>query len=543
MVIVRGSHYESPSVVVSGDIVFSLPEPVTVKRISLKLTGKYKLDFLEVLEQANNTVANPVKEERTIFECVWDNLLVSPEGSIKIGTNELQLHPSQRFDSSLNLSLSATPVRNKLIRSQSQNLHLQVPDHGFSGTPFDNLLIPSGTLFQLPNGNYELPFQCILPGDVPETVEGLLAGSILYKFEASIERYGFNKSTVSRHQYFRILRTLSNDNLSLNETISIGNNWPDKIQYEVSIPSRAIPIGGKTPVNILLIPLIKGLKVGLIKAQIVQYYVFKGEKGEVYNDESIPFDSTMEQMNGHELNDKISIDSFISIPSNLKKITQDCDFKTDLIKVRHKLKLTINLIMPNGNISELRANLPIILYISPNVEMSGRKILLDKNGKIHFRKEAENLFERSRNNNSLMDESNEFIMNDESNRAPPNYQEHVHDRIIFIENNNNLVQQQHSDIIPINVGDFENINNVELKKHDELDKKINEIPSYDYSVDNNFNPNGEIFAPAYKQLIRRRDTMSTMSSIDSVPIETEIQEHKKTGLKRLNKRLGKLSIK
>jgi hypothetical protein len=448
-------------------------------------------------------------------------------------------------------------------------MSLQLPENGFSGTPFQNVTASNGTSFHLPDGNYEFPFECILPGDIPETVEGLLAGSILYKFEANIERSGFNKSSISKHQYFRILRTLSSDNLSLNETISIGNSRPDKVQYEVSIPSKAIPIGGSTPINILLVPLIKGMKVGLIKAQIVQYYVFKGQHGEVYNDESLTFDSTMTQMDNHELNDKISIDSFINIPSNLKKVTQDCDFKQDFIKVRHKLKLQINLVMPNGNISELRTNLPINLFISPNVEMSGRTILLDKHGKIHFRKEEEKLFERNNlyhrgNSNAeptenpsqhvATDRNDPFQMiPNRSVNAPPNYHEHVHDQILFTENTSNT---QSSFATPSNVGTFvfnnsgTNVqasssdeylssiipnlnstcfnspaesspstpnfnpldpNNLELleiqKRLDNLDfGKLSETPSYHDALGNNFSTIGHEFAPEYMKKTTNRQT-------------------------------------
>ncbi|CDR41272.1 CYFA0S07e00122g1_1 [Cyberlindnera fabianii] len=421
LVIVRGSHYDSPSVIVNGDIVFSLPSEVTVKRIGLRLTGRYKLDFLEVLSQDNTTVSNPVKEEKIVFDIVWDNLLLSPDGIIVKGCSSSEESPTPSTQST-----GPSIAARRLIRTNSP-MQLQLPEKGVSGTPFQNLSTPNGTSFNLPGGNYELPFRCILPGDVPETVEGLLAGSILYKFEALIDRGSF-KTPWTKYRYFRILRTLSSDNFSLSETISIGKSWPNKVQYEVSIPSRAVPIGGVTPINILLVPLCKGMKLGRIRAQLIQYYAFKGAAGEVYDDEQIVLDCTMEQMENTLLDDKISIDSYIKVPSNLKKVTQDCDFKDDMIKVRHKLKLQINLMNAGGHISELRANLPITLFISPNVEMTGRTIVMDKHGKIHFRREEEKLFD----SNGVVMQRHDALMNRDS-AAPPNYEEHVFDKMVFTD--------------------------------------------------------------------------------------------------------------
>lgn len=437
MVIVKGSQYESPSVMLQGHLVFSLPDTMSAKRISLKLVGKYKLDFLEVLSHSRSTVSSPVKQEAVIFEIDWDNLLVNAEGVTKVGTDTKvsMSNGEQRVSGRYTISGSSTHAKNsspqkKLHRANAPS-SLTLPVNGVSGTPFENISTPNGTSFILPGGNYDLPFKCVLPGDIPETVEGLVAGSVLYKFEASIDRGSF-KSPINKYKYFRIFRTLSSDSLQLSETMSIGKTWPGKVQYEVSIPARAVPIGGKSPLNILLVPLIKGMKLGPIKAQIIQYYAFRGVTGDVYDDQQQVLDLTMTQMENHILDDKLAIESFIDLPLNLKKVTQDCDLKEDLIKVRHKLKVQINLIQPNGHVSELRANLPISLYVSPKADMTGRTIVLDKNGKIHFRKEEEPLFERNKHLPGQPQATNReanFQLAQTEDSAPPNYEAHIFDRL------------------------------------------------------------------------------------------------------------------
>ncbi|CCH46703.1 hypothetical protein BN7_6300 [Wickerhamomyces ciferrii] len=412
----------------NGHLVFSLPESLTVKKIGLKLIGRYKLDFLEVMAHQRSTISSPVKQDAVVFEVTWDNLLVNSEGVVTVSASDKVTNPNDNRSSSQRHGISALSSSSHTKKTTPKKLNranaptaLTLPINGVSGTPFENVTTPNGASFNLPGGNYDLPFKCVLPGDIPETVEGLVAGSVLYKFEASIDKGAF-KSPINKYKYFRIFRTLSSDNLQLSETMQIGKTWPGKLQYEVSIPARAVPIGGKTPLNILLVPFIKAMKLGPIKAQIVQYYSFKGINGDVYDDQQQIMDLTMTQMENHELTDKLAIESSIDLPSNLKKVTQDCDLKEDLIKVRHKLKIQINIIQPNGHMSELRANLPISFYISPDEEMTGRTIVLDKYGKIHFRKEEEPLFEKNKHNQNTNKQKGQDF-------APPVYEAHIYDQL------------------------------------------------------------------------------------------------------------------
>jgi len=49
------------------------------------------------------------------------------------------------------------------------------------------------------SGNYEYPFEVLLPDDIPDSVEGLPGGAIIYKMKAVIERSGLvTKNIVCR---------------------------------------------------------------------------------------------------------------------------------------------------------------------------------------------------------------------------------------------------------------------------------------------------------------------------------------------------------
>ena len=66
----------------------------------------------------------------------------------------------------------------------------------------------------LPAGNYEYPFDMILPGKTPESVEGLQDVYIVYRMKATIERNILAQNFVARKQV-RIIRTLDTASLEL----------------------------------------------------------------------------------------------------------------------------------------------------------------------------------------------------------------------------------------------------------------------------------------------------------------------------------------
>ena len=70
-----------------------------------------------------------------------------------------------------------------------------------------------------------------------------------------------------------------------------------------------------------------------------------------------------------EFQDKWEVRALLNIPASLTKCSQDCRILSN-IKVRHKIKFTISLLNPDGHISELRAALPVQLFISPFVPVN-----------------------------------------------------------------------------------------------------------------------------------------------------------------------------
>lgn len=385
VIVLKGSEHNAASAFVSGKIVFSVTEPITVKKISLKLYGTLRLRWPEVPKPPAN---RPLKFDKKVYEYSWDtnefskylsNLYsnASSAGSGSVQVDKPQSANTSKGGNPLSMSKahslkgSTTSLKNlgMSLRSMSSSSlsHLSnVPSHVTHSASSAN--IPGKGNHILIQGNYEIPFQAILPGDMPESVEGLPGANVVYKFEAQIERGKFhNPMTAKKHT--RVVRTMTTDASELSETMAVDNTWPKKVEYSLSIPSKAIAIGSGTPVSMMLVPLLKGLQLGEIKMTLVEMYSYVSYIPPPYTSERVVCEKVIPPPSENDPNyqmDKWEITTFLKVPPNLSKATQDCDIQTHL-KVRHKLKFVIGLKNPDGHTSELRASLPVQLFISPFV--------------------------------------------------------------------------------------------------------------------------------------------------------------------------------
>lgn len=63
-------------------------------------------------------------------------------------------------------------------------------------------------------GNYEFPFELIIPGDTPESIEGLPECWLIYRMKATIDR-GRLQQNIHARKHVRIIRTLDPTALEL----------------------------------------------------------------------------------------------------------------------------------------------------------------------------------------------------------------------------------------------------------------------------------------------------------------------------------------
>lgn len=215
-------------------------------------------------------------------------------------------------------------------------------------------------------GNYEYPFEVRLPSDLPESVEGVDDAAIGYMMVATVERPGLAQNITSRKR-IRVVRTLSIESLEMAQTLSVDNTWPNKIEYAISIPTKSYPIGSTIPINFKLVPLLKGLSIQKITAQLKEYQSLLIENnGKTIAKKEVERNvcsTTIEDLEKEVTN--WDVDESLQIPGSLAACVQDCEVK--YLRVRHKMKFTVALLNPDGHVSELRAALPVSLLIPPSI--------------------------------------------------------------------------------------------------------------------------------------------------------------------------------
>ncbi|KAI0904392.1 arrestin [Ustulina deusta] len=264
-------------------------------------------------------------------------------------------------------------------------------------------------------GNYEWPFELMLPGDTSESVEGLYQTGITYLFKATVSRGKLAKN-LHAFKRLRIIRTLEPAALELNHAMSVENVWPNKIEYSVAIPQKAVVFGSNVPLQMRFTPLLKGLEMGNITIKMFETQEFTvsgpGYPTRMHKHDREVATWNLEVTREQHWQDIIEesgqegwvVNQELPLPKRLNKCIQDCTVQG--IKIRHKLKLTVALNNPDGHVSELRATLPVTIFISPNMP-------LDDEGNLVL--QTPGLTEEA------LDESR--------NLAPPGYGQHVLDQL------------------------------------------------------------------------------------------------------------------
>jgi hypothetical protein len=243
---------------------------------------------------------------------------------------------------------------------------------------------PSRTLTKgvtLQPGNYEWPFELMLNGDTTESVEGLREASISYRLKATISR-GKLLHDIHAEKPLRIIRTLQASALEILHAMSIENIWPNKVDYSIVVPQKAVVFGSCIPLEMRLTPLLKGLDIQHVTVKLMEVHDFViqvaagvREHRKEREIDSWTFPITREEHwqdviqdsgpEGWEGQEGWVIHKSLGLPKKLTRCIQDVN--TRGIKVRHKLKVVVSLHNPDGHISELRATLPVSIFISPNM--------------------------------------------------------------------------------------------------------------------------------------------------------------------------------
>ena len=161
----------------------------------------------------------------------------------------------------------------------------------------------------------------------------------------------------------------------------MNNVWPNKIQYDISTPTKSVVFGTSVKVDFKFVPLLKGLGIGTITTEIIETQEIrvknkewnraKSDERQVTKDSyNIPDYVETQDIEGQ---DGYEFSRHIQIPRRMAECVQSVEEKN--IAVKHQLKFTVQLINPDSHISELRATLPLQIFISPNLRLNDRNEL------------------------------------------------------------------------------------------------------------------------------------------------------------------------
>ncbi|KAF4972348.1 hypothetical protein FSARC_1070 [Fusarium sarcochroum] len=246
----------------------------------------------------------------------------------------------------------------------------------------------SGKSVVVPAGNYEWPFELMLPNDTLESLEGIREASIVYGLRATISRGKLARQMCSSKQV-RVIRTLSPTALEFMHTMSIEQTWIDKVDYSVSIPTKAAVFGGSVMLEMRFTPLVKAIELERIIVTLVEFWEFsmhsrhyvytrehKSERKICSWDLKVSRERDWQDNIEETSQEGWVINKRLPLPKRLRECAQDIDAQG--IKIRHKLKIHIPIQNQDGHISHLDMGLPVHIFISPFMALDEQGALVNQ---------------------------------------------------------------------------------------------------------------------------------------------------------------------
>ena len=220
----------------------------------------------------------------------------------------------------------------------------------------------------LPAGNYEWPFEFMLPGNTAETVEGMPEACISYRLKATISRPKLLRAVYTRKR-LRVFRTPSSDTLEMMQSLPIERTWLNKIDYFVNLSTGVVMHGGSVILEMRLSPVIKGLSLEHFSVSLMEFREFHVQNRTLFPlrdhrtertistwDFQVSTDHTRQDMHEGTGPQVWAITQKLDIPNRLSDCIQDMDVRG--IRVHHKVRVVIPLRNADGHISEVSQHGP-----------------------------------------------------------------------------------------------------------------------------------------------------------------------------------------
>ncbi|KAM0270025.1 hypothetical protein ACHAQH_009585 [Verticillium albo-atrum] len=231
----------------------------------------------------------------------------------------------------------------------------------------------------LPSGNYEWPFELLIPGNIPETARGCNRCSITYHLKACTLRDGTTDTSPQAMKPMRIIRTLPVSAFALMDAATVEGTSAGRLEYSLSIAHQAVALGTALPVDLRFTALAKGVVPRSVRCYLREAHSLElpGRPGtrpaiEGYRLAAawnLAVDADGREKGFDGMAGEWHVRKRLPLPTTLIKCSPDVDVRG--IKVCHQVNFEVTFVEGPDMISNFRATIPVRLYISPNAPVAG----------------------------------------------------------------------------------------------------------------------------------------------------------------------------
>ncbi|KAG1051175.1 hypothetical protein G6F43_006601 [Rhizopus delemar] len=281
-------------------------------------------------------------------------------GCVLRGTLQLSLQDSMKIKS-ISMQLEGKMMVSFMEDSSPEKLFKEaktIIQHTWVFLP------PSVNLFTFKPGNYTYEFELPLPGNIPESVEVPRLYKVNYQLRGLVERSRFIPN-LSISQPIHLSRQLLLFEPEFTEPVIVSNDWGNKLEYEITLPTKVYTRGDKIPVTIRITPFTDGLHVRYLTCNLKEYVVYKDQDGRRSSKIHSRILLSTKEGTFRRPQQSNFIEWNMVHQSTIPQNAHD-DIQHERVRIKHKLKCVVSFVDTSGQMFELRASLPILIYSMNN---------------------------------------------------------------------------------------------------------------------------------------------------------------------------------
>lgn len=210
---------------------------------------------------------------------------------------------------------------------------------------------------RVPAGNYEWPFELLIPGTTPETTKGCARCSIAYYLKADTIRDEPGQPPQA-FRCIRVMRTLPTAEFEMMDAATVEGK-PEQMCFAVSITHRAVALGTSIPVEVDVTPQ-AGWRVKSITGRLIEVHRLERELGDGFDGsrEVLGWDmlEMREEVPEKEADNHVCIMEELPLPREAKYCSPDVDVLG--IQISHVLHVDIRVEDEKGVVTKASQTSP-----------------------------------------------------------------------------------------------------------------------------------------------------------------------------------------